>query len=655
MADVSANESASSSKICKGSIIKNSCLLGDSENSGVSVWRSYEEAEETVDSSNRRHIREQAKQHIDNIIIERLESIETEVSDDLDEMLNEISSKRQLEREKYRAVVGAGRRKKDMNKTETESVINPVDNRLDLFIDQTLQKITKKWDIFHTEISNRAHPLICHLSVKEVRLSQQVAEKVDKFDLFMDKYWEKLAINTHNLFNKYRLGRAWCCDHKPHLIGAVTILTIVVTGSALMIDHLTAYEYMYNGKVLGIVDKQKDVYNTIDIIGDKLSCEYGAEITIDKDEDISFRKTFKIGKQLDDRDDILNQFTYLRDMNATAYAIVVNGQQKAVVYSEKCAKQILDNITSKFLTGNTFDAYKNVGFAENVEITRINTKIGAIQKEDAVLDYMLTGAKEIKTYEIKSGDTFSQVAKDTGLTMEDLMVANPEVDPEKLQIGQELILNRTCPVVTVETTEIAEYKLPIEYEIIYEETSTLYKGEQTVKSMGTNGERHVVAEITRHNGLEINRKEIKTETFSEPKNQVVLKGTKDPPPLIGTGSLVYPTRGRLTSRFGTRWGRKHNGIDLAAATGTKIYAADGGLVISAGWEGALGYCVKIDHGQNRVTVYGHCSKLHVKKGDRVYQNQHIANIGNTGRSTGPHLHFEVRIKGVPQNPLKYLK
>ncbi len=168
------------------------------------------------------------------------------------------------------------------------------------------------------------------------------------------------------------------------------------------------------------------------------------------------------------------------------------------------------------------------------------------------------------------------------------------------------------------------------------------------------GQRQVVAQIVRNNGDEVSRNELSSKIISEPKAQVVLKGTKDLPPLIGTGSFIYPTRGTLTSRFGPRWGRMHNGIDLAAPVGTKIRAADGGVVISAGWEGALGYCVRINHGQNKTSVYGHCSKLFVKKGDKVYKDQHIANVGSTGRSTGSHLHFEIHINGVPKNPLKYL-
>ena len=74
----------------------------------------------------------------------------------------------------------------------------------------------------------------------------------------------------------------------------------------------------------------------------------------------------------------------------------------------------------------------------------------------------------------------------------------------------------------------------------------------------------------------------------------------------------------------------------------------------SGYNGSLGYMVAIDHGGGRVTWYGHCSKLFVKKGEKVYQGQHFANVGNTGRSTGPHCHFEVHINGVAKNPLKYL-
>ena len=119
-------------------------------------------------------------------------------------------------------------------------------------------------------------------------------------------------------------------------------------------------------------------------------------------------------------------------------------------------------------------------------------------------------------------------------------------------------------------------------------------------------------------------------------------------------SLVKPVSGVLTSRFGARWGRTHTGIDVGAPTGTSIKAAAGGTVIFSGWKGTLGKLVVISHGNGIQTYYGHCSSLLVSTGDTVSAGQLVAKVGNTGRSTGPHLHFEIRVNGSAINPQKYI-
>ncbi|MEA5097541.1 MAG: M23 family metallopeptidase [Burkholderiaceae bacterium] len=114
------------------------------------------------------------------------------------------------------------------------------------------------------------------------------------------------------------------------------------------------------------------------------------------------------------------------------------------------------------------------------------------------------------------------------------------------------------------------------------------------------------------------------------------------------------------SGFGIRFdpftGRRsvHEGIDFPAPIGSPIVAAAGGVVIAAEYHPDYGNMVDIDHGNDIITRYGHASRLHANIGDIVKRGQHIADIGSTGRSTGPHLHFEVRVKGVPQNPHKFL-
>ncbi|KMP11324.1 hypothetical protein UR09_03470 [Candidatus Nitromaritima sp. SCGC AAA799-A02] len=121
------------------------------------------------------------------------------------------------------------------------------------------------------------------------------------------------------------------------------------------------------------------------------------------------------------------------------------------------------------------------------------------------------------------------------------------------------------------------------------------------------------------------------------------------------GFLSWPVKGQLTSRFGQRNGRHHDGIDIGARKGTPITAAAGGKVMFSGW-GPTGYglMVIIKHKKNLTTIYAHNSHNHVRKNQTVKQGERIASVGSTGRSTGPHLHFEVRNDTHPQNPLNYL-
>jgi murein DD-endopeptidase MepM/ murein hydrolase activator NlpD len=121
-----------------------------------------------------------------------------------------------------------------------------------------------------------------------------------------------------------------------------------------------------------------------------------------------------------------------------------------------------------------------------------------------------------------------------------------------------------------------------------------------------------------------------------------------------SAGLIWPVNAPVTSPFGWRWGRMHQGIDLGAAEGTPIKAAASGTIIYCGWESGYGNLTVIDHGGNLATAYGHQSSIAVACGQQVAQGELIGYVGNTGHSTGPHLHFEVRINGEPVDPLGYL-
>ena len=121
--------------------------------------------------------------------------------------------------------------------------------------------------------------------------------------------------------------------------------------------------------------------------------------------------------------------------------------------------------------------------------------------------------------------------------------------------------------------------------------------------------------------------------------------------------LAHPIKDkhRFTSGFGPRWGRMHNGLDFAAPHGTPIYAAADGVIIFAGRKSAYGRLVKIKHDFGYETRYAHLSKIRVKNGQRVSRGERIGDIGNTGRSTGTHLHYEIRTNGKAVNPMNYIK
>jgi murein DD-endopeptidase MepM/ murein hydrolase activator NlpD len=343
-----------------------------------------------------------------------------------------------------------------------------------------------------------------------------------------------------------------------------------------------------------------------------------------------------------------------------AYEIVVNDKVLARFKSEDACNEVLDQLVAMYTTVDETETKEILDwyYSENVEVLHGFVPLTAYEGYDDVetmLAYIVKGTKEEKTHTVQKGENYWVIAAYYGIQPSDLEAANPNVKPETLQIGQEISLIVPKPMISVCTVERAEYVDSIPFDVTYEETASLYRDETKVKVSGVEGEREVVANVVKENGREIGRTVLEETVLSEPTTKVVYKGTKEPPPRMGTGTLVKPTsRGSVTSEFGWRWGARHEGIDIGLPVGSDVKAADGGVVTFAGYSSSYGYYVMIDHGGNITTLYAHCSKLLVSKGTKVYQGQLIAYSGNTGRSTGPHLHFEVRVNGTPVNPRNYV-
>lgn len=346
-----------------------------------------------------------------------------------------------------------------------------------------------------------------------------------------------------------------------------------------------------------------------------------------------------------------------------AYQVLSNGKPVANFRTENEANRLLDALKAEFTSGEDVEIL-DVYFHEKVEVVPAFLDIVSFDGYDEVqtaLEYIRKGTKQEKLHTVQKGENYWVIAGYYGVSPYDLEAANPDIKPEALQIGMEISLVVPKPLITVVTVENSVYSDKIAFDVEYEPTSSLYKGETKTKINGVYGERVIEAEVIRQNGRELARKIIAEDIVSEPKTKVVYQGTKDPPPRIGTGTYIHPTsRGIVSSNFGWRTlrGRSdyHTGIDVALPTGSNVKAVDGGVVTHVGYDASsLGWYVYIDHGANVSSRYLHNSKILVSRGDKVYQGQTIAYSGNTGYSTGPHLHLEIRVNGVPQNPRNYIK
>ena len=234
------------------------------------------------------------------------------------------------------------------------------------------------------------------------------------------------------------------------------------------------------------------------------------------------------------------------------------------------------------------------------------------------------------THVVKSGETLSGIATKYKLTIAKLSYLNGITNPNKIRPGQTLLLAEEPPK---------------------PRSHTVHNGEN-LSYIAANYGVTVPAIVQLNQLTDINQLRIGQVLNIPPAPTGTIASRSS----VSSAGYMWPLIGTISSYFGDRYQRvsPHTGIDVAAPSGTNLKAARAGRVEAAGWMGGYGYAVIIDHGEGYKTLYAHASKLLVKAGDRVIQEQVIARVGSTGNSTGPHLHFEVRVNSKFMDPLKYL-
>ncbi len=308
-----------------------------------------------------------------------------------------------------------------------------------------------------------------------------------------------------------------------------------------------------------------------------------------------------------------------------------------------------------------FEDYKlgilEMSFPQEVEIVEAYLPKSRVTGLEQAIEEV-TKEQELKTvYVVQAGDTLSEISIKVNIPMDQIVAMNDSLENENtiIRIGDELVITVPEPELSVNRVEESYIEEVYDADVIYVDNNSWYTTQTKVLQQPSAGFRKVIALTYYENDELVDREIIKEEIVMEAVPKIVERGTKIPPTYIKPLS-----GGRMSSKFGPRprptagASTYHKGIDWATPTGTTIYASSGGTVAKAGWGSGYGYVVYINHEDGRQTRYAHLSKVLVKVGQTVKQGEKIALSGNTGVSSGPHVHFELLIGGKQVDPLKYI-
>lgn len=338
-------------------------------------------------------------------------------------------------------------------------------------------------------------------------------------------------------------------------------------------------------------------------------------------------------------------------------------EQEENSYMEAGIQPLLSQLGKNVDTGEekSFDDFDlgilNMDFSEEVEVVEAYLPENQLTGLAAAIDDVTKEQEMPGEYEVVQGDTLSEISIKVNIPMDRIIEMNETLEDENstIRVGDKLIITVPEPELSVERLEENYYEEIYDADIIYVEEDSWYTNQTQVLQQPSAGFRKIIADVSYLNDKEISREILKEEIVMEAVPKIVKRGTKIPPTYIKPIS-----GGRQTSGFGRRnaptkgASSYHKGVDWAVPTGTAVFASCGGTVAKAGWGSGYGYVVYINHEDGRQTRYGHLSKVLVKAGQKVKQGERIALSGNTGVSTGPHVHFEILINGSQVNPLKYL-
>ncbi len=438
------------------------------------------------------------------------------------------------------------------------------------------------------------------------------------------------------------------------LVFAAVALVFASVGAFFSL-YTPATTVCFNGEPLEIV-RDTDKARSIAARVEKLTAEtMGNGYSFPKNA-ISYTESLVRRSDLGEIERLEQELTDEIGLVTYGYSLYIDNELVGTTQYQGALEALLDQISKISVSDDTI----SVDFVEDVRFSEGYVRTDSLKNLGEIAEKLNSTKAGEETYTVVKGDTWGKISYDHGMSNDELLALNPGYNIDRINIGDELVLSREVPYLTVKVTERQNYVDEVNYDINYIDDSSMYQGDTRVIEKGAYGTADVVADVIYVNGVETERNIISQVMLTEPKTETRARGTKERPSWLPTGSFRWPASGRITSYFGYRntgirgATTNHLGIDIACSYGSPIYAADGGTVEYTGYKGAMGYTVIINHGNGFKTYYEHCSSFTCSPGQHVYKGQQIARVGSTGVSSGAHCHFGVMVNGSYVNPLKYL-
>jgi murein DD-endopeptidase MepM/ murein hydrolase activator NlpD len=390
---------------------------------------------------------------------------------------------------------------------------------------------------------------------------------------------------------------------KKYIVIAAISGTIGVSYVYITDNKPNAYEVCVGDKIVAYIKEDNNAIDAVRAIGEEVEKRFGSS---ELKSILTFNRAQVTNSFITDKSKLRNAVLTNASIEVEAYALLSDGKEIAIVGNEAEGKQVLDKLREYYLAKSGI-AVKESKIKNNITYSKKKGILSKIQDVDKIVEAII--------------DVNSKAKK---------------------------------PIVSVELVGTTETKQTISPPTTITYSDDMLVGQSKVTSSGKEGQKLVVKEVVIENNKIMSSKFISEKAITAAQEKVIVKGKKTAAATSKT-LLASPSRGTISSNFGMRWGKMHEGMDIAAPVGQPILAALDGTVTFAGWQNGYGNFIKLKHSGGVETAYGHCSKIEVKVGESVEKGEKIGEVGSTGNSTGPHLHFEVLVNGQQKNPAGYLK